>query len=382
MGAHSKEDARVVFLEVGQGEVAAGLLPAANLHAHAADAVDLDVELLTRQAVAGDAVSHHAARLVELFEDGHGQPGPADVGRGLQSGRPGADDGNGLVRLGDFGGGDFDLPGVGEFPVADVAFQVHDVHGRVDLSAGAHALAEPHADAAADGGEDHRLADEFEGFGVFALADQGDVALDVDAGGAGVLAGRLAALLDGVDVRHALGVGAVDGFAVGEVFFVLVGHDDGADLFAVATAGAFFGVDVARLVADANVEVARLAGDGVDLAVGQQFDIQMPAGLDELGREDAHRAVVGGEGLVQPGHDAADGRVGLEEVDLLAGVGQVEGGLDAADAATDDKHRADGWIAVGLNHDLHLGQSCMAFSMAVAVLVRSSGVSSWHIMRR
>ena len=46
---------------------------------------------------------------------------------------------------------------------------------------------------------------------------------------------------------------------------------------------------------------------GVDFRVGQDLDVGMPIALDELRGFDAHRAVVGGKGLVQLGHLAADG---------------------------------------------------------------------------
>jgi hypothetical protein len=34
----------------------------------------------------------------------------------------------------------------------------------------------------------------------------------------------------------------------------------------------------------------------------------VPADLDQFGRDDSHGTIVGGEGLVQLGHDPADGR--------------------------------------------------------------------------
>ena len=57
-----------------------------------------------------------------------------------------------------------------------------------------------------------------------------------------------------------------------------------------------------------------------------------------LRREDASRAVEGREGLVEHGHVAAYRRVLLDQEDLLAGVGQLEGGLDAGDATANDEH--------------------------------------------
>ena len=44
----------------------------------------------------------------------------------------------------------------------------------------------------------------------------------------------------------------------------------------------------------------------------------MPADLDQLGRNDSHRAFVGREGLVQLGHASADCRTFFEQVDEIS----------------------------------------------------------------
>jgi hypothetical protein len=61
-----------------------------------------------------------------------------------------------------------------------------------------------------------------------------------------------------------------------------------------------------------------------------------------LGREDARGAVEGREGLVEHGHVAADRGPALDEVDLVPGVRDLEGGLDPGDPRPDDERvRAD-----------------------------------------
>ena len=76
----------------------------------------------------------------------------------------------------------------------------------------------------------------------------------------------------------------------------------------------------------------------VDLGVGPERDVRVRADLGHLRRQDAGRAVEGGEGLVELGHVPADGGLALDQIDLLAGVGQGQGGVDAGDAAADDQH--------------------------------------------
>jgi len=62
----------------------------------------------------------------------------------------------------------------------------------------------------------------------------------------------------------------------------------------------------------------------------------MPVTFDELGGFNAHRAVIGWKGLVELSHLAADGRRVLNQENLVTGIGQIEGGLNAADPSADD----------------------------------------------
>ena len=130
---------------------------------------------------------------------------------------------------------------VGQEPV-----QFPDGERLVHVVAGAHLLAGVVADAAADtAGKGWSSRNRLEGLLVFARVDQGDVALDADVRRAGRLAGRGAALVDGVGARHGLGVVLVDRLALGEPLVVVVGRLDGADLGAFAAARALGQVHVA-----------------------------------------------------------------------------------------------------------------------------------------
>jgi hypothetical protein len=76
-----------------------------------------------------------------------------------------------------------------------------------------------------------------------------------------------------------------------------------------------------------DFKVALLPGDAFHLGQGEELNVEMPADLDQFRREDSHGAVIGGEGLVQLGHDAADGGRLFDKIDVKAGVGQVESRL-------------------------------------------------------
>ena len=74
-------------------------------------------------------------------------------------------------------------------------------------------------------------------------------------------------------------------------------------------AGAFF---------DFYLEIARFTRDTLKICVCDQFDIQMPADLDQYGRNDSHCTVIGGKGFVQLGHYPADGGGFFQKVDVIA----------------------------------------------------------------
>jgi hypothetical protein len=106
-------------------------------------------------------------------------------------------------------------------------------------------------------------------------------------------------------------------------------------------------LDRAGAFANLDLEVTRGSIDLFQIRVGDQLDVQMPADLDEDGGDDSHRAVIGGEGLVQLGHDPANGRGFLKQVDVVSGIGQVQRGLHAGDTAADDQHGAGDIISHG-----------------------------------
>jgi hypothetical protein len=76
----------------------------------------------------------------------------------------------------------------------------------------------------------------------------------------------------------------------------------------------------------------------------QNLDVWMPADLDQFWRENSHRAVVGGKGLVELGHMPADAGSFFHQVHLESGCGKVKGGLDAADTPAHDEDVAKVFI--------------------------------------
>ena len=81
-----------------------------------------------------------------------------------------------------------------------------------------------------------------------------------------------------------------------------------AVLYTGRTTGAFFLYNVSGLFIQGDLEVSCLPFYTVNFSIGQDLYVGMPADLDQFGREYSHRTVIGGIGLVQLSHMAANGR--------------------------------------------------------------------------
>jgi hypothetical protein len=128
------------------------------------------------------------------------------------------------------------------------------------------------------------------------------------------------------------------GLVVGDILVEAIGILHRAILHAGGAAGTLVFDDVARLFGQRDRKVACLSADTVDFGVGENFDVGMPADLDQFGREDSHGAVIGGIGLVKLGHMAANGRGLLDQINLITNFGKIKRGLNAADPSTDNHY--------------------------------------------
>jgi hypothetical protein len=164
------------------------------------------------------------------------------------------------------------------------------------------------ADPAADPGERVLFLEKLHGFPVFPGVDQGDVSLNADVGRAGRSTGSGAALGDGIAAGNGLGVLFESGFSQGEALVIFVGQLDGTDLGAFPATGALGQIHKAGLLPELGFEISRFSVQSEYLGIGQEFDVQVPADLDQFGRDNSHGTVVSGKRLVQLGHQTADGR--------------------------------------------------------------------------
>ena len=175
----------------------------------------------------------------------------------------------------------------------------------------------------------------------------------------GALAGALAAERAGLEVDGA------DHAAVVELredrLLAGFGRLDLTDRLAGAAVDARVGDDVGER-ADAHLEVAGVAGDRLDGGAAVDAEVRVVdgdvavealarAGL-RVGGGQALAAVVGGEHGADAGGPAAEERPPLDQLDVVAHLGELGGGLRAGHAAADHH---DGVVALGVAHRVRRG---------------------------
>jgi hypothetical protein len=80
----------------------------------------------------------------------------------------------------------------------------------------------------------------------------------------------------------------VDGLVLRYFLIELIGVFNRAVLHAGRAAGAFVLQDVPRFLYKSYFEVSRFPFYFVNFRVGQNFNVRVPADLDQLGRENSH----------------------------------------------------------------------------------------------
>jgi len=138
------------------------------------------------------------------------------------------------------------------------------------------------ADPAAYTGERVLLLEELKGFPVFALVDKGDVALNAHMCGAGGFAWCGAALVDTIGTRNGLGIFFESGFAFRKPFVIFVGACNGTYFGTLAAAGALVRVDEAGFLVNFCRKITGFSLQFHQFRVGEQFDVEMPADLDQF----------------------------------------------------------------------------------------------------
>ena len=94
----------------------------------------------------------------------------------------------------------------------------------------------------------------------------------------------------------------------GKSLVIFIGAGYGTYFLAFTTAGTFVQIDIAGCLMNLCRKIARFPFKIDKFRIGEQFNVEMPADLDQFGRDDSHGTVVGGKGLIQLGHESPDRR--------------------------------------------------------------------------
>ena len=121
------------------------------------------------------------------------------------------------------------------------------------------------------------------GFLIFSLFDHLDITLDVQSGRACQAARGFILLFNGKSAGDGLGVLFIGGFAEGQTPVELVGEFNGTDFGAIAAAGAFGKVDKTGILLDGSGKATLFTLEINQFRIGDQFNVQMPADLDQFG---------------------------------------------------------------------------------------------------
>jgi hypothetical protein len=95
-------------------------------------------------------------------------------------------------------------------------------------------------------------------------------------------------------------------------------------------------INESRFRFEGDFEIPYFASQFDQFREGQKLDMKLPPALGKAGRDGAEIAVVGGEGSIQLGHEAANGRSLVDQHHLFTCLRQVQCGFDASQAAADD----------------------------------------------
>ena len=118
---------------------------------------------------------------------------------------------------------------------------------------------------------------------------------------------------------------------------IFIGGDDRADSSAITAGCTLLFIYKARPLADAHLEIAHVTRNIFDLRVGQEFDFGMSTDIHHFGAKNSDATFDIRVHLIQLRHDATDGGFFLHQVNLVTGISQIQGGLDASNSAANDQ---------------------------------------------
>ena len=139
---------------------------------------------------------------------------------------------------------------------------------------------------------------------------------------------------------NGLGVSFIDGLTIYQFNVIFVRPLSRAYVLTVAAGSTFIRFYITGTFTEGYLEISFCPIDVLDIRTGMEFDVGMPADLDQFRRDNSHGTIIGWEGLVQLRHYPADSRGFFDEMNIIAGIRQIQGRLHACNAAPDNHNSA------------------------------------------
>jgi hypothetical protein len=113
---------------------------------------------------------------------------------------------------------------------------------------------------------------------------------------------------------------------------------------AITTTGTFIHVNVPGFFLNLNFQISLFPFNTFYGGAGMDLNIDMPADLDQFRRNNSHGTVIGGKCLIQLRHGPADGRAFFHQVNVVAGICQIQSGLHTGNASAHDQYGSPQFI--------------------------------------
>jgi len=122
---------------------------------------------------------------------------------------------------------------------------------------------------------------------------------------------------------------------------MFAGSEHRTDFGTIPTGSALVRINIAGLLFERQLKAARFPIHIEDVGISQNLDIGVVGQFRQFRAHHTRRAIVGGEGLVELGHDTAHIRLFFYQMHFKAGIGDIQGSLNSCNSAADNGDRSD-----------------------------------------
>jgi len=155
------------------------------------------------------------------------------------------------------------------------------------------------ADSTENTREGQRPGDNLKGLRMFSLGNQGHISVSIYMVRTGMGARRRISFVYGIGSGYGLCIRLINRFPFYEALIVEIGETDRANFGAISAPCTFVKIDISCTSVQGDLKIAGFAGNFFNLGYGVKLYINVPADLDQFGRDNSHGTVIGGECLVQ-----------------------------------------------------------------------------------